>query len=183
MSSLSIFCGANSGNRPEYKAAALTFVEAMVDADITLVYGGGNIGLMGDIANHALSLGGRVIGVMPQKIVDLELVHTDLTELHVVDSMSERKQKLGNISDGCIALPGGTGTLDELMEEIVLVQTGFHNKPVGLLNTLNYYGHLMSFFKHGVEEGYINWPLDDILTVENDPECLLQVMQQKIQQP
>ena len=180
MTSLSIFCGANSGNRPEYKAAALNFVEAMVDADITLVYGGGNIGLMGAIANHALSLGGKVVGVMPQKIVDMELVHTNLTELHLVDSMSERKQKLGEISDGCIAMPGGTGTLDELMEEIVLVQTGLHNKPIGLLNTLNYYGHLISFFKHGAAEGYISWPLDAILTVENDPEFLLQALQEKI---
>lgn len=182
MSSLSIFCGANSGNRPEYKTAALNFVEAMVDADITLVYGGGNIGLMGAIANHALSLGGKVIGVMPQRIVDLELVHSGLTELHIVDSMGERKQRLGELSDGCIALPGGTGTLDELMEEIVLVQTGFHDKPVGLLNTLNYYGHLLSFFRHGAAEGYISWPLDDILTIANDPETLLLAMQQKMSQ-
>lgn len=176
MTSISIFCGANTGHRPEYKAAALDLVEAMVRRDMTLVYGGGNIGLMGCIANHALSLGGRVIGVIPKLMVDLEKAHDSLTEMHIVDSMSERKQTLCDISDGCIALPGGTGTLDELFEYIVLLQTGFHHKPSGLLNVCGYYDHLLSFMDHAISEGYVTQPLPDILSVADEPEPLLDTL-------
>ena len=176
MTSISIFCGANTGRRPEYKAAALDLVEAMVRRDITVVYGGGNIGLMGCVANHALSLGGRVVGVIPQRMVDLEKAHDSLTEMHIVDSMSERKQKLCDLSDGCIALPGGTGTLDELFEYIVLLQIGYHHKPSGLLNVCGYFDHLLNFMDHAIAEGYIRQPLPDILSVADKPEPLLDTL-------
>ena len=176
MTSISVFCGANTGHRPEYKALALQLVEAMVERDITLVYGGGNIGLMGLIANHALSLGGRVIGVIPEMMVELELAHESLTEMHIVNDMSVRKQKLCELSDGCIALPGGTGTLDELFEYIVLLQVGFHKKPSGLLNVSGYFDHLLKFMDHAISEGYITQSLPDILSVEEKPELLLNTL-------
>ncbi|AMO54995.1 hypothetical protein GZ77_00090 [Endozoicomonas montiporae] len=176
MTSISVFCGANTGHRPEYKAAALDLVEAMVKRDITLVYGGGNIGLMGHIANHALSLSGRVVGVIPQMMVDLEKAHESLTEMHIVDTMHERKQMLCDLSDGCIALPGGTGTLDELFEYIVLLQVGAHDKPSGLLNVSGYFDHLLKFMDHANAEGYVTQSLPDILSVDEKPEPLLDTL-------
>ena len=113
-------------------------------------------------------------------MVDLEKAHTGLTEIHIVDSMSERKEMLSDISDACIALPGGTGTLDELFEQIVLQQTGFACKPSGLLNVCGYYDHLIRFMNHAINEGYISQPLPDILTIADQPGQLLDALKQRL---
>jgi uncharacterized protein (TIGR00730 family) len=140
-----VFCGSNFGRRPEYSAAVRQLAQALVAADIDVVYGGARVGTMGLLADSALEAGGRVIGVIPSVLVDAEIAHGGLTELHVVGSMHERKARMAELSDGFIALPGGLGTLDELAEIITWSQLGLHDKPTGLLNVAGYYDDLLAF--------------------------------------
>ena len=173
MTSICIFCGANKGVLPEYRQSALALVDALVSQEITLVYGGGNVGLMGVIADQALMQGGKVIGVMPEAMISREIAHTELTQMHIVADMHERKKRLTELSDAFIALPGGTGTMDELFQEIVLKQTGYHNKVCGLLNTEQYYDHLVAFIEHGANQGFIKSEWQKDLIVEQSPEALI----------
>ena len=134
LNAISVFCGSSSGTNPIYKTEAEKLAHTLFEKDITLIYGGANIGLMGALANSLLDKGGSVIGVIPKSIVDLEIAHTKLTKLHIVDSMHERKALMENLSDGCILFPGGSGSLDEFFEMFTWSQLNLHTKPCGILN-------------------------------------------------
>jgi len=134
MKTLCIYCGSSPGGRPEYAAAALAAGQALVRRGIGLVYGGGNVGMMGQVADAVIEAGGEVIGVIPHHLADKELAHERATQMIRVDSMHERKQRMADLSDGFIALPGGIGTLEELFETLTWLQLGLHRKPIGLLN-------------------------------------------------
>jgi uncharacterized protein (TIGR00730 family) len=153
--SVCLFCGSQKGKSPLYTEAAKEVGTAIAQKNWKLVYGGGNIGLMGIAADACLQLGGQVIGVIPKQIVDFEVAHQNLTELYVVNSMHERKAMMEKLSDVVIALPGGFGTLDELNEILTWRQLGHHQMPVYLLNINNYYDQFIAFVQHAVQEGFI----------------------------
>jgi len=154
MKRVCIFCGANSG--PEsYTIATKRVGEYLVQQGLELVYGGGSVGLMGVVADAALNEGGKVVGVIPQELATRELLHTGLTDLHVVGSMHERKALMAKLSDAFIALPGGFGTLDELFEILTWGQLGQHTKPIGLLNINGYFDKLLEFVDHTISEAFV----------------------------
>ena len=173
MKSVCVFCGSNTGKDQVYRSAARSLGEAIVRRGLRLVYGGGRIGLMGVLGEAALAANGHVIGVTPQRLLDRELVHRGLSELHVVNSMNERKTLMAELSDAFIALPGGMGTLDEMFEMLTWNQLGFHRKPCGLLDAGNYYEHLMAFLDHSVAERFVTPEHRRMLMVEQDPDRLL----------
>ena len=151
-----VFCGSSSGASDIYRTAALELGKAMVERDIDLVYGGASIGLMGDIADAVLAAGGKAYGVIPQHLEQNEIAHGGLTELLVVDNMHERKAAMADMSSGFIALPGGIGTLEELIEICTWQQLGLHTKPTGLLNANQFYDQLMAFLDHTVTEKFLH---------------------------
>ena len=151
-----VFCGSNLGNRPAYQTAAERLGTLLVERDIELVYGGGNIGLMGVLADTVLRLGGRVTGVIPESLMAREVGHRGLTDLRVVNSMHERKALMSDLSDGFIALPGGFGTLEEFCEVVTWSQLGLQSKPCGLLNIENYYAPLLELFDRAVRQGFLS---------------------------
>ncbi len=151
MQQLCVFCASSIGNDPAFTLAAESLGRALAQRKIGLVYGGGNIGLMGVIADAGLNAGGQVIGVIPQALVDKELAHHGVTELRIVNSMHERKALMTELSDGFIALPGGFGTLEEFCEILTWAQLGLHKKPFGLLNISGFYNHFLKFLDHIVE--------------------------------
>ncbi len=173
MNNICIFCGSNSGRGEAYAEAARAMVAAIGEAGMGIVFGGGNIGLMGVIAEAALAQGVRAVGITPRRLLEREVVHTGLTELHVVESMHERKALMRQQSDAFIALPGGLGTLDELFEVAALTQLGEHQKPCGLLNTAGYFDGLRSFLDHAVAERFVTPVHRDLLLVESDPRRLV----------
>jgi uncharacterized protein (TIGR00730 family) len=150
-----VFCGASSGRLPAYAEAARAFGLAAAARGTGIVYGGGRVGLMGAVADGALSAGGEVIGVIPQALVDRELAHGGLTILHVVGSLHERKALMAELADGFVALPGGFGTLDELLEQLTWSQLGLHAKPVGLLDVEEYWLPLIALARHATAEGFV----------------------------
>ena len=156
------------------KGARKALASELVNRGITLVYGGGHVGLMGAAADAALAAGGNVVGVIPADIADREVEHHGLTELHVVGSMHERKMKMFSLSDAMIALPGGLGTLEELFEVWTWNQLGFHSKPVGLLNVAGYYDHLLEFLDHMVAQRFVHPAHRDLLQVGSDVTGLLE---------
>lgn len=174
MKSVCVFCGSSKGVDPAYLEAARTLGESVAKRDLTLVYGGGHVGLMGVVADAALGVGGEVVGVMPRALVDREISHEGLTELHVVGSMHERKALMSELSDGFIALPGGTGTLEEFFEVLTWAQLGEHRKPCGLLNAGGYYDPLLALFEHMVEKGFLSEERRAIVLVEPEPVPLLE---------
>ncbi len=176
IASLCVFCGSNTGAKPAYTEAAQTLGRLLAGREITLVYGGGKVGLMGTVADAALQAGGKVTGVIPQSLVEKEVEHIGLTELHVVGSMHERKALMADLSDGFIALAGGMGTLDELFEILTWAQLGFHAKPIGLVNTLGYYDHLLAFLQNALAEGFVRDAHLQTLLVEREAERLFQRM-------
>jgi uncharacterized protein (TIGR00730 family) len=145
----------------------------MARRGITLVYGGAHVGVMGAIAESVLEHGGKAIGVIPKALVELEVAHTGLTELHTVDDMHQRKAMMSGLSDGFIALPGGLGTLEELFEMLTWLQLAFHEKPVGLLNVASYYDDLLKFLDKGVSEGFMKQQHRDLLLTDTDSASLL----------
>lgn len=155
MKRVCVFCGASSGRLPSYGDAARAFGVAAAGRGLGLVYGGGRVGLMGAVADGALSAGGEVIGVIPQELVDRELAHGGLSELHVVGSLHERKALMAELADGFIAMPGGFGTLDELLEQLTWSQLGLHAKPVGLLDVEEYWLPLIALARHATAEGFV----------------------------
>ena len=167
--SLAVFCGSSAGGRPEYGAAARALAAVLVERDIRLVYGAGSVGIMGILADEVLRLGGRVLGVIPQFLVDKEVGHTGLTELVVTESMHERKLIMAEHADGFLALPGGIGTLEELIEVFTWTQLGIHQKHCGLLNTLGYYDRLLALLQHMVDERFFRPEALADLRVEVDP--------------
>jgi uncharacterized protein (TIGR00730 family) len=173
MRSVCLFCGSRPGNDPAYANAARSLGETLATRGITLVYGGGHVGLMGVVADAALETGGEVIGVMPEALVEREISHENLTRLHVVGSMHERKALMAELSDGFIALPGGTGTLEEFFEVLTWAQLGEHGKPCGLLNAGGYHDPLLAVFDHMVEEGFLSEEHRAMVLVAPEPEALL----------
>ena len=173
MYSICIFCGSSAGRNSSYKKAAAELGRLLVDKKITLVYGGGNIGLMGEIAQSVISNGGKAIGVIPQFLVEKELVYTNLTKIHVVDSMHDRKAMMVELADAFIAMPGGFGTLEETVEVLTWAQLGLHRKPIGLLNIDGYYDYLNDFFEHMVTEGFLMHEHKEMLLICNEPAAML----------
>ena len=155
MRRICVFCGSSEGSRPEYRAAAEEMGAELVRRNIGLVYGGGNVGLMGIVADAVLKAGGEAIGVIPENLMALEVGHKGLTKLHVVRSMHERKALMADLSDAFIAMPGGFGTLEEFCEVLTWSQLGLHAKPCGILNILDYYTPLLQMFDHAVEERFL----------------------------
>jgi uncharacterized protein (TIGR00730 family) len=174
MKSLCVYCGSSMGASPAYADAARALAKAMVDQDIGLVYGGGNIGLMGTIATEVLRLGGKATGVIPKALMEREIGHVDLTQLHIVKDMHERKALMAELSDGFIAMPGGIGTLEELFEVFTWSQLGFHDKPIGLLNVNGFYNGLTGFLKHVVDQGFLKDAQASLLVCETTPAQLLE---------
>lgn len=169
-----VFCGSSSGIRPVYSQAAENVGRLLAKQGCSLVYGGGNVGLMGTLADSVLAAGGKVIGVIPHALMLKEVGHTGLTELRIVDTMHERKALMAELSDAFIALPGGYGTLDEFCEVLTWAQLGLHNKPCGILNVDGYYDPLLKLFQQVIAEGFLQEEHGKMLTVESDPQKLLQ---------
>ncbi len=174
MRRICVYCGSNFGDRPSYLAAAQGLGVELATRRLTLVYGGGNVGLMGAIADATLAAGGAVIGVMPQALADKELAHRGLSELHVVDSMHTRKALMADLADAFIALPGGLGTLEELCEVATWTQLGLHQKACGLLNIEGFFDGLLAFLDHATGEKFIRPEHRTILLTGTQPGELLE---------
>ncbi len=178
MKRICVFCGANTGKRDQYSTAAKDLAEELVSREIEIVYGGGRIGLMGVLAERAIELGGRVIGVIPESLATKEVAHDSISELIVVGSMHERKAKMAELSDGFISLPGGIGTIEETFEMLTWSQLGFHNKPCGIINVEGFYNKLIEFLNHTSEEKFFRDIYRRMLIVETDPSALLDKFEQ-----
>ncbi len=176
MRSICVFCGARPG-QPAQQEAARALAQTLVENGQTLVYGGAKSGIMGLIADTTLALGGRVIGVMPEHLVNREVAHRGLSELHIVKTLEERKAKMAALADAFVALPGGIGTLDELFEMLTWSQLELHFKPSGLLNVDGYYDHLIAFLKRAEDDGLILKPHIDWLFYADQSVPLLAEMQ------
>ncbi|MGI5861416.1 MAG: TIGR00730 family Rossman fold protein [Myxococcales bacterium] len=176
MRHICVFCGSRSGVNPALRAAAGRFGELLARKGLTLVFGGGSIGLMGAVADAVIAHGGEAVGVIPRGLKEREVGHNNLTRLHVVGSMHERKAKMASLADGFVALPGGMGTLDELCEIVTWAQLGIHGKPCGLLNVAGYWNGFLSFLDHAVAEGFLPPEHRGIIQVDDDPERLLEAM-------
>jgi len=173
MKSICVYCGSNFGTRDSYLEAAQSLCIEIAKREISLVYGGGNTGLMGAVADFTLAAGGKVIGVIPQALVDKEAAHTGLSDLRVVGSMHERKSLMADLSDAFIALPGGLGTLEEFCEVATWTQLGFHRKACGLLNIEGFYDRLLSFLDYATEEKFIRPEHRTIFISEDNPVKLI----------
>jgi len=180
MKRICVFCGSAPGTEPSYMKTAHEMGRLLVARGLGLVYGGGNIGLMGAVADGVLEAGGEVIGVIPHHLEAKELAHRGVTEMHVVETMLERKTLMASLSDGFVSLPGGMGTLDELFEMLTWTQLKQQDKPSGLLNQNGYYDKLLAFLDHAVAEGFIKAKHRDLLWVDSDPAALLDKMQKSI---
>jgi uncharacterized protein (TIGR00730 family) len=176
MKRICVFCGSNNGANPVYLEAAGAVGAFLAASGIELVYGGGRVGLMGRVADACLENGGRVIGAIPHDLAVKEVAHQGLTELHVVDSMHERKALMADLADGFIALPGGFGTFEELCEIITWAQLGIHAKPCALLNVAGFYDHLVAMFDHSEREAFIRGEHRGLLLIESRIEKLYQLM-------
>ncbi|MFF0148984.1 TIGR00730 family Rossman fold protein [Amycolatopsis sulphurea] len=173
MMRICVFCGSSTGLSPEYAEAAAGVGKLLAQRGIGLVYGGASVGTMGVVADAALAAGGEVHGVIPEQLSSVEIAHGGLTELYVVPDMHQRKAKMAELSDAFLALPGGVGTLEELFEVWTWAQLGLHRKPIGLLDVGGYYGQLVAFADHMVEEGFLRTETRDLLAVGADAVKLL----------
>lgn len=176
MKRICVFCGSSIGNSEVYIQAANDLGKELAKQGIELVYGGASIGTMGAVADSVLANGGRVIGVIPKGIADLEVAHTGLTELEVVADMHERKARMMELADGFIALPGGLGTLEELFEVLTWLQLRFHAKPCGVLNVASYYDHLLSFLSHANEQGFAKKDHIESLQISDNSEEMINLL-------
>jgi hypothetical protein len=181
MHRICIFCGSRAGHRPDYRAAAETLGRLLAERNLELVYGGGNIGLMGAVADACMAAGGAVVGVIPESLVGREVAgqaveHVGITRLEVVDSMHTRKARMAELADGFIALPGGFGTFEELFEILTWAQLGFHQKPVGLLDVAGYYGPLLALCDQAVTEGFLSAQSRALLLAHTEPVGLLDTL-------
>jgi uncharacterized protein (TIGR00730 family) len=168
-----VFCGSSSGRHERYADAARLMGQALVARGLSLVYGGGQVGLMGILADAVLEAGGEVIGVIPHALNAREIAHARLTRLHVVDSMHERKAMMASLSDAFVAMPGGFGTYEEFFEAVTWTQLGVHKKPCGLLNVAGFYDPIVQFLDRAVEEQFIRFEHRATVLVEADPARLL----------
>jgi uncharacterized protein (TIGR00730 family) len=166
------------GAREVYRETARALGTLMAERGIGLVFGGGSVGLMGEIADAVLDAGGDVIGIMPAHLVAKEIQHKNLSELRIVSSMHERKAMMADLADGFIAMPGGFGTYDEFCEVVTWAQLGLHRKPCGILNTAGFYDALLEMFDHATDEGFIRSEHRAMLIVEDEPDALLNRMEE-----
>jgi len=173
MNSICVFCGSHVGEKKEYLEAASQLGKTLAEKKIKLVYGGADVGLMGMVANSCLQNGGKVTGVMPRNLVNMEVAHSRLTELKIVESMHERKALMAELADGFISLPGGIGTLEETLEVLTWSQLGLHSKPIGLLNIQGYYDQLYSFLKHVVDQGFMRSDHLTMLLIDTQEQHLV----------
>jgi len=173
MDRICVYCGSSPGRDQTYRTAAERFGRALAARDVDLVYGGGHVGLMGTVADATLDAGGEAHGVIPAALEERELTHEGLTTLDVVDSMHARKERMADLADGFVALPGGFGTLEELLEVLTWAQLGFHQKPCGVLNVAGYFEDLIAFFDHQVEEGFVEPEHREMLIVAEENDALL----------
>ncbi|WP_442267420.1 TIGR00730 family Rossman fold protein [Tenacibaculum sp. ZS6-P6] len=176
MNRITVFCGSSFGTDTEFKIQARKLGNQLALENIELVYGGANVGLMGEVANGTLENKGKVIGVLPKFLATKEIAHTELTQLILVESMHERKTKMNDLCDGVIALPGGFGTLEELFEMLTWGQLGLHKKPIGILNSNGYYNELISFLDTMVTKGLLKEVNRNMVLVSNDVDDLLSKM-------
>lgn len=174
MKAICVFCGSNVGRDPAYQQAAVAVGTALAKAGLALVYGGGKVGLMGAVADAALAAGGKVAGVMPRALVEREIAHAGLSELHVVESMHQRKTMMADLADAFIALPGGAGTLEEFFEQWTWALLGIHRKPCGLLNVKGYYSPLITMLQNIVAEDFVAERYVEMLVIESAIEPMLQ---------
>jgi uncharacterized protein (TIGR00730 family) len=176
MRRICVFCGSSPGNRPEYRYAAEEMAAELVRRNLGLVYGGGNVGLMGVLADAVLRAGGEAVGVIPENLMAREVGHKGLTKLHVVHSMHERKALMADLSDAFVALPGGFGTLEEFCEVVTWTQLGLHAKPCGILNVSGYYTPLLAMFDHAVEERFLKPENRTLVLAQESPADLLRAL-------
>jgi uncharacterized protein (TIGR00730 family) len=172
--SVCVYCGSSSGINPVYSDVAKALGRALVKQNLSLVYGGGHVGLMGIVADAVLEAGGDVTGVIPKALMDTEVGHDHLTRLLVVKDMHERKALMAEQADGFITMPGGIGTLEELFETLTWAQLGFHEKPIGLLNVAGFYDPLIEFLNHQTSQGFLRAEHKDLLLVETEPDSLIE---------
>lgn len=170
---LAVFCGSSNGISDVYRDGAIQLGKELAKRDITLVYGGASVGIMGAVADAVLSEGGKVIGVIPKLLEEREISHQHLTELHVVNTMHERKAKMAELADGFITLPGGAGTLEEFFEVFTWAQIGLHQKPCGLLNINHYYDPLVHLFNHMGNQGFLQEKYRLMAIVDANPKLLI----------
>jgi uncharacterized protein (TIGR00730 family) len=173
MNRICVFCGASAGKNKAYIKAAAVLGRVLAKEKISLVYGGGKVGVMGHLAKACLDAGGEVIGVIPQQLFDMGLAYKKVTRLHVVGTMHERKAMMAELSDGFIALPGGLGTIEEFCEALTWAQLGIHHKPCGLLNTAHYYDKFIDFIEHAVKQDFLEIVYKKMIQVDEDPRALL----------
>lgn len=174
--SICVFCGSSPGSDPEFAGAARNLGALLAKRGIRLVYGGGNVGLMGQVAESCLQSGGDVVGVIPKGLAELELAHKGLTEIHVVASMHERKALMNELAGAFVSLPGGIGTLEEMFETLTWSQLGIQQKPCALLNVAGYFDRLRAFLDHMVEKRFLLAEHRELLLVDDDPERLLEAL-------
>ena len=177
MTSICIFCGANFNGDPVLKEAAEQLIEVMFNRNISLVFGGGKVGIMGLLADEMITRGGRTIGVIPQFLMDKEVGHTGLTELHIVETMHQRKKLMNDLCDGIIMLPGGFGTLEEFFEVITGLQLRLHNKPIGILNVNGFYDCLLKQMDVMVEQKFLKPTNRKLVLTSGDPIELISLME------
>lgn len=180
MKSVTVFCGSSSGSDPIYRSQAAMLGRILAQQNITIIYGGAKVGLMGAVADAALSDGGKVVGVIPKFLRSKEIAHDHLTELIMVESMHERKTKMHELCDGIIALPGGFGTLEELFEILTWAQLGLHKKPIGLLDINGFYDHLKKLLGNMVDKGFLKEINYDMLLISDDINDLLNQMKRYV---
>ena len=173
MKSICVFCGSSSGKGVNHLTAAQKLGKIIAEENITLVYGGGNVGIMGELANTVLQYNGKVIGVIPEDLVAREAALKEVTELRIVKSMHERKAMMSELSEGFIALSGGIGTLEEFFEAWTWAQLGIHNKPIGILNVDGYYDRLIDFINNSVEQEFVNRNNLDMIVIDKDAKNLI----------
>jgi uncharacterized protein (TIGR00730 family) len=169
-----VYCGSNPGRLPDYLEAAEQLGTLLSEQRLGLVYGGASVGVMGAVADAALSRGAEVIGVIPSALATREVAHPSLTELIVVESMHERKARMAELSDGFIAMPGGWGTMEEIFEALTWAQLGLHSKPCGLLNVAGYFDHLEAFLEHAIDQAFVRPEYRPMIIADSDPKRLLE---------
>ena len=176
MNRICVFCGSKTGNSPLFLEAAIQLGRVLAERGLDLVDGGASIGLMGAVADSVLTGGGKVVGVIPEAMASKEVAHDGLTEMHVVSSMHERKSMMARLADAFVALPGGFGSFEELLEMITWAQLGIHRKPVGILNVAGYYDPLIQLFEGAIEAGFIKPRNRQLFVIEQEADRLLQTL-------